>query len=121
MDRLFFGNVEFLSLSSRPKLRWMCLTFVLSVTAFVVANAVPFFKDLVALIGALTSVPLSLHLPAIFYRQYLQLPTWIPTKRSLSSYALLIFASVFMGAALSGSVSSIELDWSSHGGSFACH
>lgn len=121
MDRLFFSSIEVWELNTRPKLRWLFLTAILSVTAFVVANAVPFFKDLVALIGALTSVPLSLHLPAVFFRRYLQVPIWLPTRQTLSSYALLVFASVFMGTALAGALSSIELDWSSHGGSFACH
>lgn len=121
MDRLFFGNIEVCRLNENPKLRWMLLTLILAVTAFMVANAVPFFKDLVALIGALTSVPLSLHLPAIFFRQYFKLPLWFPTMRSLGSYTLLIFASLFMGASLSGSIGSIELDWANHGGPFACH
>ena len=121
MDRLFFSNIEFCGIHKRPTIRWMCLSFILCVAAFMVANAVPFFKDLVALIGALTSVPLSLHLPAIFFRRYLQAPIWFPTKQTLGSYALLIFASVFMVAALAGSLSSIELDWANHGGPFACH
>lgn len=89
--------------------------------AFVVANAIPFFKDLVALIGALTSVPLSLVLPAVFYRHYLQVPILYPTRSTLGSYALLVFAFAFLGAALTGSVYSIEMDWSGHGAPFACH
>jgi amino acid permease len=121
MDRLFFSKIEMLGLSKRPKTRWMFLTAILSLSAFVVANAVPFFKDLVALIGALTSVPLCLHLPAIFFRRYLQVHIWLPTGDAASSYALLVFASFFMVAALVGSISSIGLDWSSHKGAFACH
>lgn len=93
----------------------------MSVMAFVVSNAIPFFKDLVALIGALTSVPLTLLLPAVFYRRYLSVSIWLPTRETLGSYALLVFASVFMAVALAGSISSIETDWSKHGGPFACH
>jgi hypothetical protein len=106
IDRLFFSNVQFAALNKKPRIRWMCLTGGLSVLAFVVANVVPFFKDLVALIGALTSVPLSLLLPAVYF---------------LGSYSLLVFGCIFMAAALAGALSSIEMDWSNHRSPFACH
>ena len=121
MDRLFFSNVRFAGFITKPRLRWLCLTGAMSVLAFVVANAVPFFKDLVALIGALTSVPLSLLLPAVFFRRFLQVSVWFPTKKTLGSYALLLFGGVFMVAALAGTLSSIEMDWSNQGGPFSCH
>ena len=121
MDRLFFSSIELCGLDKRPRVRWMCLTGILSVTAFVVSNAIPFFKDLVAFIGALTSVPLTLLLPAVFYRRYIQVSIWCPTRQSWVSYALIVYAIAFMAAALAGSVSSIEMDWSGHGAPFACH
>jgi hypothetical protein len=37
-----------------PQRRWLILTLVMAASSNVVAYAVPFFKDLVALIGALT-------------------------------------------------------------------
>jgi len=55
-----------------PAKRWMFLTAVMAAAAYTVANAVPFFKDLVSLIGALTSVPLTLLLPAVFWRKHLR-------------------------------------------------
>jgi len=121
MDRLFFCNIATFGLNSKPRIRWLCLTGAMSISSYSVANAIPFFKDLVSLIGALTSVPLCLALPAIFYRQYLQVSIWCPTKTSVGSYSLLVFACVFLSAALAGSLSSIELDWSSQGAPFACH
>ena len=102
-------------------LRWMILTGLMATTAFTVANAIPFFKDLVALIGALTSVPLTLLLPAIFWRKHLRVPVWLPTRTSLCSYGLLLFAALFTVAATAGALYSIRQDCRSHGPPFSCH
>jgi hypothetical protein len=114
----------------------MTLTAIMALTAFFIANAVPFFKDLVGFIGALTAVPLTLLMPAIFYRRACEkVPVWFPaltwnsitttttTRKSISgSYALLIYASIFTVAATLGSVYSILDDWEHHtGGFFSCH
>ena len=123
MDRLFFHNTQRFGIHQLSDgRRWMILTGVMATSAFVVANAIPFFKDLVALIGALTSVPLTLLLPALFHRQVLQVPIiWCPTMKTLTSYSLLVFAVIFMIAALVGSIASIGLDWEQRqGGFFAC-
>lgn len=120
MDRLVWHRLNIPG-SGDPALRWMSLTFLMAIAAYSVANAIPFFKDLVALIGALTSVPLTLLLPALFWRKHLHVPLWKPTSDSMYSYALVIFASVFMVTATIGSVYSIQQDWASHGGPFACH
>ena len=100
----------------------MILTGIMAVSAFFVANAIPFFKDLVALIGALTSVPLTLLLPAVYHRSVLGVPVWLPTSTSLISYALIVYAIMFIATALVGSVDSIFSDWKDHvGGFFACN
>ena len=64
--------------SKRRQRDWLCLTASLAISSYIVANAIPFFKDLVALIGALTSIPLTLIIPAIQYRKYMKYPllTW---------------------------------------------
>jgi hypothetical protein len=73
------NNNNFLSLKiirlnnnviDNPIHRWLCITLVVTISSYLVSNAIPFFKDLVGLIGALTSVPLCLSLPAILYRKY---------------------------------------------------
>lgn len=51
MDRLFFRRIARFGLNRHPKRRWLLLTLLLAVSSYLVANAVPFFKDLVALIG----------------------------------------------------------------------
>jgi hypothetical protein len=121
MDRIFFhkwGPVKDLE----DHHRWMILTGCMAVTAFFIANAIPFFKDLVALIGALTSIPLTLLLPAIVHRKVVGIPIWRPTFSGRTSYLLVVFSMLFTVAALVGSLSTILADWENHiGGFFSCH
>jgi amino acid permease len=119
MDRLVWYRVTSDTISASQ--RWLILSSLMVVAAYTVANAIPFFQDLVALIGALTSVPLTLLLPAIFWRKYMAVPIWKPTHDSLYSYLLIVFAVVFMMSATVGSVYSIQQDWSTHGPPFSCN
>jgi Transmembrane amino acid transporter protein len=123
MDRLLWrrltGRIPIHTLSNYcknavPAVRWMVLTAVMAVTAYSVANAIPFFTDLVGLIGAVTSVPLTLLLPAIFWRKHLRVPLWVPTASSLASIALVYFSLAFMVTATIGSLYSIRQDWLEH-------
>jgi hypothetical protein len=129
MDRNFFSRWGPVRLWSDER-RWTALTAIMASTAFFIANAVPFFKDLVAFCGALTSVPLTLLLPAVFYRRSCEkVAVWYPpiswksmyTSRSWATYMLLVYSSIFMIAATLGSVYSILSDWRHHsGGFFSC-
>jgi len=96
------------------------MTLVLIISSYLVANAVPFFKDLLALIGALTSVPLSLSLPIILHRRVWNMPIWWPTRHSLASYCILVFSLVFLAMGLVGTLFSIETDWANQGAPFEC-
>lgn len=120
VDRLCVHRITLGDLHLHPRRRWLLITLFLAVSSYLVANVVPFFKDLVALIGALTSVPLTLLLPALLYRRVIKVPLWLPTFDSMSSYSLMLFSLAFLGAGLAGSLSSIELDWSKHGPPFSC-
>ena len=79
-ERQTVGDTGFvrrpLDCCKRPSLRWFWLTTLIAIFSYLISNAIPFFKDLVSLIGALTSVPLSLVFPAVLYRQQLQIPIW---------------------------------------------
>jgi hypothetical protein len=121
MDRLYAHRWSCCNLQHHSKWRWTILTMCMTISSYLVANAVPFFKDLVALIGALTSVPLTLILPAIFHRKVIEVPLWKPTRYSLASYALLVFSLAFLTLGLTGSLGSIELDWTNHGPPFSCY
>lgn len=125
MDRIFahrwtffFGGRGFLDY---PWRRWLLLTLFMAMSSYLVANAIPFFKDLVALIGALTSIPLTLILPVIFHRRAREMPLWKPTRNSIVSWLVLVFGIVFLVTGLAGALGSIELDWSKHGPPFSCH
>jgi amino acid permease len=121
MDRVFFYQWNPVK-GLQDYQRWLILTGLISLSAFVLANAIPFFKDLVAFIGALTSIPLTLLLPAIYHRKVIGVSILLPTKETLASYSLLVFAILFMIAGLIGSVGSILNDWEDHqGGFFSCH
>lgn len=129
MDRNFFSRWGPVGLWSDER-RWTALTLIMATAAFFISNAVPFFKDLVAFCGALTSVPLTLLLPAVFYRRACEkVKVWYPPVnwkswhpgKGWASYMLLIFSSIFMIAATLGSIYSILSDWKHHsGGFFSC-
>lgn len=104
----------------RPQWRWLALTATLAVSSYIVANAVPFFKDLVALIGALTSVPLAILIPVLLHRHYHNYSIWLPTRDSLTSYGLVVFGVFFLVTGLVGALGAIELDWQGHGMPFSC-
>ena len=50
-----------------PRCRWALLTSGVMLLAWAVASGVPFFPDLVSLIGALTGAPLAFLAPPLFY------------------------------------------------------
>lgn len=121
IDRVSFHRVSICGLKHKDRTRWALLTFLISSSSYLVANAIPFFKDLVALIGALTSVPLTLLLPAILYRRVAGVPAFIlKSRHDLASYLLVVFSLVFLLCGLFGALDSIELDWSKHGPPFSC-
>ncbi|KAL7564725.1 hypothetical protein ACA910_010138 [Epithemia clementina (nom. ined.)] len=122
------NNNRGMSPETLATVRWMSLTAALGVTAYTVANAIPFFQDLVALIGAVTVVPLTLLLPALYWRKELQVPLWTvsgwwkpDSSVDWPSYGLIVFSLVFMVTATAGVFDSISQDWENHGGrSFEC-
>jgi amino acid permease len=109
-------------IQSNAAFRWFCITLIVSLSSYLVSNAIPFFKDLVALIGALTSVPLSLTLPAILYRRAKSIALLLPDRFcvSMDSYMLLLYSFVFLIIGLVGALSELEEDWLSQGKPFAC-
>ena len=111
-------------LRNHPAVRWFGITLMVSVSSYLVSNSVPFFKDLVALIGALTSVPLSLTLPAILWRRARSIALLLPDFcrcRGSGSYLLLWYSFAFLVVGLIGALTEIDEDWLSQGKPFACH
>ena len=142
LDRLIF----FAARSSTDRVRWIFLTLVLAISSYLVANGIPFFKDLVALIGAATSVPLTLTLPPVLYQHWQRLarlrsrltlrnretegqavvsmPSNTATRRDwdyVGTSALLLYSILFLGIGLAGALASVKRDWAaSTSGPFAC-
>mmetsp|Transcript_301 Transcript_301/g.609 ORF Transcript_301/g.609 Transcript_301/m.609 type:complete len:621 (-) Transcript_301:141-2003(-) len=108
---------------SNAAVRWFGITLVVSLSSYIVSNAVPFFKDLVALIGALASVPLSLMLPAILHRRAKNIALLLPDRYcpSPDSYLLILYSFFFLVIGLAGALFDIDEDWLSKGKPFACH
>jgi len=89
------------------QLRWSLWTGLVALTAFAVAYSIPFFDDLVSLIGSLTSVPLTLLFPALFWRR-----RWrFSCCNDLPSNGLLAFSAIFTVVATAGALASISSDW----------
>jgi hypothetical protein len=116
LDRLVWRRLPLPAWSAER--RWWVLTTVLALTAYTVSNAIPFFTDLIALIGAISSVPLTLLFPALYWRKLQNVPLWGPSP--IASAALTYFALFFAVLATVGSLDSIGLDWSAHGPPFSC-
>ena len=112
----------------KERTRWFFLTLAVAISSYLVSNAVPFFKDLVALIGALTSVPLTLLLPTLLYRKFHGLWLLLPHcfmlhnhhETSWGSYSLFLYSLAFLVAGLIGALNSIDHDWSNQRRPFAC-
>ena len=151
LDRIYFYSVTKWNLIERHRLRWGMLTCGTTLGSLFIANAVPFFKDLVALIGALTSVPLTLLLPAFYHRKIRGLNVLCCSFNNSStasrrnytnmnhvdtmgltssilekicdrlSFGLVVFSFAFLGCGLIGSLYSITMDWSSKREPFTCH
>ena len=123
LDRVAFHRVTVLGLNARHRSRWAVLTLLITASSYVIANAVPFFDDLVGLIGGLTSIPLTLLLPAVLRRRVLRLsPCKIDSaeRSDVWSFLLVAFGAAFAACGLIGALGSIEMDWSNHGAPFDC-
>lgn len=110
LNRIWFHD-------SRGRLQWAFLTLVLAVSSYLVANGIPFFKDLVALTGAISTVPLTLSLPPILYEHWwLQRPhesVFVALDRNSQRWStlLLLYSVVFLGIGTAGSLASVIQDW----------
>ena len=112
------ANSLFTLMKRRHKrLYWTLLTSSVTVAAWIVANAVPFFADLVGLIGALTQAPLSLLLPIIFYLR--AVPRHGPVHRLCCAVGI-VCATILLVYGTIGALSTITADWSTFGRPFGC-
>lgn len=115
IERVLFASTNKEAATS-PQ-RWFGLTFAITATAWLVANAVPFFSDLVSLVGALASAPLAFAIPAVLY---LHSPAGTKHRRREAYFHCgLTFAVQVVGTV--GSVHSIVRHWEHYTIPFNCH
>ena len=113
------GSLEQLALAPYP--------LAVTALAWLEANAIPFFDDLLALIGALTSAPLTLLLPALFYRRACARQPAAALERAPAGLvrwgarALVGVASLLMVFGTAGALVDIARHWRHYGRPFDCH
>ena len=101
-----------MTVAPRPTV-WLLVTASLIGTAWLIANAVPFFDDLVSLIGALTSAPLGFAIPALLYRQS-------TTSWELGPLLVVLYTALVLVAGTTGAVVSISKAWEHINRPFQC-
>mmetsp|Transcript_7225 Transcript_7225/g.18560 ORF Transcript_7225/g.18560 Transcript_7225/m.18560 type:complete len:356 (+) Transcript_7225:955-2022(+) len=119
------------------KLWWMLITSALLFTAWLIANAVPFFDDCVGIIGAITSSPNSFGFPALFCllaysNSKSDAHSGSPRRRPSPSFRLhrlelpvlglfCVGTLVLTTLGLGSNIISIQHHSNQHGRSFSCH
>jgi len=106
------------------KSQWFMLTTVIMIGGSMLALSMPFFGDMLGLIGCLLGAPICFFLPITFYLcgkkcrdELSSIPMWYwPMMAFLVIYGLLSFT---MGTY--ASIMQINLDWASLGAPFSCH
>ena len=107
-----FRQKDKMTVAPRPTV-WLLVTASLIGTAWLIANAVPFFDDLVSLIGALTSAPLGFAIPALLYRQS-------TTSWELGPLLVVLYTALVLVAGTTGAVVSISKAWEHINRPFQC-
>jgi len=103
---------------------WFVLTTLLMVGGSILALSMPFFGEMLGLIGCLLGAPICFFLPIAFFicgkkirEELSSIPMWYwPAMAFLVLYGLLSFA---MGTY--ANIMQINLDWVSLGAPFSCH
>jgi hypothetical protein len=105
---------------------WMSLVAFLTVIAFVVAEAIPFFNALLGLISALFISGFTFYFPALFWFQLVKVGKWNATKMnillSVTNAAVFVIGLVVLVAGVYASVEDIMGQFSKGDvrGSFTC-
>lgn len=113
IERAFFAG------SNAPPRRWFCLTVTITCTAWLVANAVPFFADLVSLVGALASAPLAFAIPAALFAVSPAAKVY-SNRASIEPHLHGVLTLLIQVAGTAGSVASIAHHWEHHHSAFEC-
>jgi len=101
---------------------WLLITGSLLVFSFVVANAIPFFEDLQALLGALTGAPIVFAFPALFYLRgcHIKRVRVAIVDKVVCGLYLCLFFPLFTILGVVNAVEAIVRDSGSNGAPFSC-
>ena len=92
---------------------WLVVSLSIVVGAWILANGIPFFFDLVALIGSLTLTPLAfLFPPLIFIGAAQKCGVAVTSWELFALYTLVAFGCVFGIVGFVGTIIDITADWS---------
>lgn len=111
--------------SPRGWLYWVALVTAVMAFSYIVAQMVPFFVDLIDLIGAFISPIVNFILPILLYRRWLQDSGEHDDKPGYLEQAVIIFEAIlallllFVGTY--NASSNIVVKWRTYGYPFACH
>jgi len=123
--RIYANKVERYVNTTRGWVSWLVVTFVVVIIGWVIAEAIPFFSNLVALISSLFNSGFALYLPALMYFLLLKEGPWNTRenliKGAINGFMLIAGIVVLVGGTWA-SIKSIVDDYNSGsvGGSFTC-
>jgi len=98
------------------------LSFVMLVGAWMLTNLIPFFKDMVSIIGALCGSPIMIGLPPLFYYYALKERGRAMGKVDLAVCSFLFFLlfPFTFGAGMASAFDSLIQNWKKNGPPFTC-
>jgi amino acid permease len=102
-------------------LQWFVLTVTFAVLAFVVANLVPFFLELVSLIGSMTLAPICYILPCLYYVRCAAMRGFkLQVYERGCVLALILFGLLLLTAGTYSNVKNIVDTWKDNKTPFSC-
>ncbi|KAL8656690.1 MAG: hypothetical protein Q9226_002589 [Calogaya cf. arnoldii] len=126
MGRVFHNSEIRYVHTKKGWLIWLALIAVLTVIAWVIAEAIPFFNALLGLISSLFISAFTFYFPALFWFSILKEGKWNATRRnialSVANALVLVIGIVVLVCGAYASVDDILLSYKSGGvrGSFTC-
>jgi len=102
-------------------IQWFVLTITFVVLAFIMANLVPFFQELVSLIGSLTLAPICYILPCLYYLKCATMRGFkLAIHEQITIWGLILFGLLLLTAGTYSNVKNIFDTWKNNKQPFSC-
>ncbi|KXJ92042.1 N amino acid transport system protein [Microdochium bolleyi] len=123
--RIYANRVERYVNTPKGWITWLLTVFVIVAIGWVIAEAIPFFSNLVALISSLFNSGFALYLPALMYFTVLREGPWTSRENLLKGFVnglMLVCGIIVLVGGTWASIQSIIDDYrkGTVGGSFTC-